>query len=263
MAPEQFDGLIHCSERSDIYSFGLILYEGVSGKMPVRQNPYCRDAREVWADLARQHREEHLPKLDCLLWPVIFKCISKNPADRFGSFSEIGWALENILRDHFGIDLPVDLIYERNANGLANKAASLLQLGGHAAALEQINRALEMEPSNANFLTNKANILLAAKRPTEATIICRIAIEQNPKHANSWITLGLCMRDISQTAEAISAYRKGIDIEPENHFAWSNLGNCLAEEDRFDEAAQCFKQAKRNLPRPLLWYHSHLGLAPV
>ncbi len=118
MAPEQFDGLIHCSERSDIYSFGLILYEGVSGRAPVQQNPHCRNGREIWADFARQHREKHFPKLDSLLWPVIAKCTSKNPRDRFGSFSEIGSVLENCLIDHFGIVLPIEPTYGRDARGL-------------------------------------------------------------------------------------------------------------------------------------------------
>ncbi|HEV2330741.1 MAG TPA: tetratricopeptide repeat protein [Verrucomicrobiae bacterium] len=259
MAPEQFDGLIHCSERSDIYSFGLILYECVAGKLPVRQNPNCRNGREIWADFARQHREKNFAKLDSLLWPIIAKCIGKNPADRFGSFSEIELVLYNLLIDHFEIVLPaLEPIYERDAGGLANKAASLVQLGEHTAALKNIERALEMEPANAGFLINKANILLGSKKPTEALETCRAALTQSPNHAGCWITLGLCLKDLGQTDEAIGAYRKALELDSTNHVAFFNLGTCLAEAERRDEAVHFLKQAVQFAPA-IAAYHFNLG----
>ncbi|MGO8700054.1 MAG: tetratricopeptide repeat protein [Limisphaerales bacterium] len=260
MAPEQFDGLIHCSERSDIYSFGLILYEGVSGRAPVQQNPRCRNGREIWADFARQHREKHFPKLDSLLWPVIAKCTSKNPRDRFGSFSEIGHVLENCLTDHFGIVLPLELTYERDAHGLSNKAVSLSKLGDHAAALENISRALEMEPNNPNFLMNKASILYGAKRLKEAIETCRTALELNPNHGGCWIILGRCLELAGQIPEAISAQRKGLDLDPPNDVGWSNLGRLLLETSQFEEAERCCSKAIELAPT-IAAYHSDLGRA--
>ncbi len=258
MAPEQFDGLIHCSERSDIYSFGLILYEGVSGKAPVQQNPHCRNGREIWADFARQHREKHFPKLDSLLWPVIAKCISRNPRDRFGSFSEIGRVLEDCLIDHFGIVLPIEPTYERDARGLSNKARSLSDLGDHAAALEHISSALKMEPNNADFLMNKACILHGAKRLKEAIETCRTALEQNPNHGGCWIELGRCLELAGQMPEATSAQRKGLDLDPHNEVGWSNLGRLLLETSQLEEAERCCSKALQLAPT-IAAYHSQLG----
>ncbi|PKP62161.1 hypothetical protein CVT91_00385 [Candidatus Atribacteria bacterium HGW-Atribacteria-1] len=46
MAPEQFDNAAGCDERSDIYSFGIVLYQMVSGGQKPFLAPSPRDGLE-------------------------------------------------------------------------------------------------------------------------------------------------------------------------------------------------------------------------
>lgn len=94
MSPEQVRGK-KLDSRSDIFSFGLILYEMLSGK-----NIFLRAtaADTMSAILKEDPRELGLsasavsPALD----RVVRRCLEKDPADRFQSVRDLGFALQAI-----------------------------------------------------------------------------------------------------------------------------------------------------------------------
>ncbi len=84
MSPEQVQG-IPVDNRADIYSFGIMLYEFVSGRPPFTEG-----------DLAYQHlHREPDPITDCppSLWAIIRKCLAKSKDDRWQNAEEIVAAL--------------------------------------------------------------------------------------------------------------------------------------------------------------------------
>lgn len=69
MAPESFDGIT--SVKSDIYSFGIVLFQMVNkGKLPFKAE------LGEWEDL---HKNEDMPILKSKLFPIIKKCLEKEP----------------------------------------------------------------------------------------------------------------------------------------------------------------------------------------
>jgi len=93
MSPEQCQEGVSEEKESDIYSFGIILYEMVTGEVPF--------SSQYWYNVLRQHMEEkprnprqlnaHIPEeLDV----CIMKCLEKDPAKRFSSMEELGKAVE-------------------------------------------------------------------------------------------------------------------------------------------------------------------------
>lgn len=94
MSPEVCSGQ-KADLLSDIYSFGCILYECISGHPPFQA--------DNWVALLHMHREvapqplrEEHPELSAEMDALIVKCLQKDPLDRFSSPLELRTALEMI-----------------------------------------------------------------------------------------------------------------------------------------------------------------------
>ncbi len=91
MAPEQIEGGT-VDARTDLYAFGLVLYEMVTGRPPFSANTLTSLLSKQLLEVPpapRTVRPEISPALDA----VIVRCIAKKPADRFASASEALQAL--------------------------------------------------------------------------------------------------------------------------------------------------------------------------
>ena len=89
MSPEQAQAK-PLDARSDIFSFGLVLYEMLSG-----QRAFSADTGiAIMAAIVRD--EPRLSKVSTDLERVITRCLRKNPADRFQTMGEVRAALEQV-----------------------------------------------------------------------------------------------------------------------------------------------------------------------
>jgi serine/threonine protein kinase/Tfp pilus assembly protein PilF len=92
MAPEQVDGQT-TDQRSDIFGFGALLYEMLSGRRAFAGESMARVLSAVLRD--------DPPPLQAppALARIVMRCLDKDPAERFQSIAELKAALENILVD--------------------------------------------------------------------------------------------------------------------------------------------------------------------
>ena len=94
MSPEQVNGQ-PVDERSDIFSFGAVLYEMVTGELAFH-------GASAMATLAAVLNKEPKPlpsKVPKGMSKVILRCLRKDPADRFQTVAEVRAALENLRGD--------------------------------------------------------------------------------------------------------------------------------------------------------------------
>ncbi len=87
MSPEQAQGK-PLDERSDVFSFGAVLYEMLSGKRPFNGN-------SVLDILNAVVRDEPLP-LESPMAAIVTRCMAKQPAQRFQSMAEVRTALKQV-----------------------------------------------------------------------------------------------------------------------------------------------------------------------
>ena len=87
MAPEQIQGG-EVDLRSDIFSFGVLLFEMLTGKLPFRGE---HEAAMVYSIVNEEpmHIEQLRPDTSSLLSNLILRCLEKDPADRFQHMDDI------------------------------------------------------------------------------------------------------------------------------------------------------------------------------
>ncbi len=97
MSPEQLAGEI-VDFRSDIWSFGVLLYEMLCGKLPFRGE----SDQAIIYSILNEYPEPLTPlneRIPDQLKALVFKCLLENPASRFQSFSEIIGLLTRIKKE--------------------------------------------------------------------------------------------------------------------------------------------------------------------
>jgi len=111
VSPEQIEGH-DIDYRSDIYSFGIVLYEMAQGSVPF-------SADTPWG-IIRAHLDKKAPEITkdtpLYLKEVVFKCLSKRKEDRFKSANEIISAIagkEEIGKQTVIIDRAKVSLYEK------------------------------------------------------------------------------------------------------------------------------------------------------
>ncbi len=94
MSPEQVRGL-KVDHRSDIFAFGAVLYEMLSGKRPFSGESQI----EIMHAILKTDPSEFLqinPKVPAGLERIVRRCLEKDPDHRFQSTRDLAFALESL-----------------------------------------------------------------------------------------------------------------------------------------------------------------------
>ncbi len=210
MPPEQFTDLSACDERSDIYSFGIVLYQMASGgKLPFyTDNPTLR-----WTALKHFHQETPVHRLKSPFSPLIFRCLEKKPINRYFSFKELRRDLESLLKKQTDEIVKLPELKELEAWELVNKGFSLKNLGKYQGAIACFDRALEINPRDAEAWYNKGIALGSLGKPQEAIACFDRSLEINPGDAKAWYNKGIALDSLGKPQEAIACFDRALEIK--------------------------------------------------
>jgi tetratricopeptide (TPR) repeat protein len=257
MAPEQFDDAKHVDVRADVYSFGVMLYEMLAGRLPFQGR--------TWQELERLHKTQPPPPLitcHSSLITVVQTCLAKDPAARYAGFDVLRARLAKVYesltgeaaaRPRAGLDL--------NAGDFANKGMSLANLGRPAEALTCFERSLEINPRDARVWSNKGVALARLGRPAEALTCYDRALDINTRFAGVWLNKGILFARLGRPAETLTCCERALEINPRDPEAWFDKGLALEKLSRPAEAVTCYERALEINPRDAKgWYNKGVAL---
>ncbi|MDD5311456.1 MAG: tetratricopeptide repeat protein [Dehalococcoidia bacterium] len=254
MPPEQFTAAAECDQRSDIYSFGIVLYQmATGGKVPFTADPAGADEREAagryWKVMEYLHAKSPVPRIDSPLYPLIERCLEKDPNKRYQTFRELREELEPLLRQQTAEVMHPPELKELEAQEWSNKGGSLFNLGKYDEAIRCLDKALELDPRIITAWNNKGASLSKLGKYEEAIRCCDKALEIDLRYVSAWCNKGVILNALGKCTEAIVCYEKALQIDPENADVWNNKGISFNYSGKYEEAIGCCDKALQIDPR--------------
>jgi eukaryotic-like serine/threonine-protein kinase len=230
MAPEQIEGR-EVTTATDIYAFGLVMHEMLTGSMPFpAETPLAMALRRL--SEPPQSPRSIVPELDPNWEAVILRCLERDPAKRFSSVSEVVQALAGpgpATEPESGINMRV-LIRQSKRPRIAIPVllglltlVSLLSLWIHRAAKARWAR--DEAVPQISYLVEKEKLSEAYALAVQAErYIPRDPVLVKLWPAISWST------SINTAPSGASVYRKNYNA-PDT--AWEMVGRSPIEKRRF------------------------------
>ena len=228
LAPESWDGIKNIS--SEIYSFGMVLYQMINcGELPFNG----------WSDFQWENFHKHgkIPELDSDFFPLIKKCLEKNPNDRYDSFNDLNHELNKLLNEKY--DKTIEKPELEDIGNIEN-----MNRGHLAAMLNDVENCkkyydIAIENSdNKTIIYNYALDLISLEEYSNALIQLNIILE-NPESLpldRIYFNIGKCYHEKICLYKSIKYYKKAIEINNNDLKAHTNLGNVYKDYGLFEES---------------------------
>jgi tetratricopeptide (TPR) repeat protein len=242
MSPEHFLDLGEVGAKSDIYSFGVMLYEMLTGK-----RPFFAETISQWRDVHLKARPVE-PRIMVATIPkelndLTMGCLAKNPTDRPEGFPVIKDSLETILWEEFHEEIPSSTPQEMESWEYSSKGISLVSLGHAEEAIECFDNAVFKNPQNPHAWLNKG-LAVGKLGNTSLELECyEKALAISPEYTQAWHNKGLVLHSLGRLKEAIDCYDRALIINPHQADVWLNKGSALGRLGRSKEELTCYEKA--------------------
>ncbi|MCU0241144.1 MAG: tetratricopeptide repeat protein, partial [Vicinamibacteria bacterium] len=265
MSPEQFEDAGSCDERSDIYSFGVVLYQLTTGRLPFYPSPPAAGvdpAMHYWFAFRQMHRAASPVSFDSPLAAIVARCLGKARGERYASFAALRADIEALYQQRIGRAAPTLAAAAESVEALVNRGMSLTSLERLDEALACYDRALALAPNEKVIHSNKGNVLRLLGRTGEALACFQRALAIDPTFDNAWYNQGLLLTQAGRLAEALHCYEQALTYNVRHTSAWIGKGHVLGRLGREAEELQCLDRALAINPRePIAWFNkgNHLS----
>jgi tetratricopeptide (TPR) repeat protein len=253
MSPEQFSDFRGVGIASDVYAFGVTLYEMLTGRLPFS----ARRPREY----ALMHLSQEPPSLRVLrpelpadLEAMVLRCLHKSPEERPPDFETLRADLINLFwqvtgERYVGLDQRGGEYLHRPAMGyssLVDKGQSLRTLQHYEEAIECFRKAAGLNPGQVTAWANLAKCCRDLGRIEEAIEHCDRALALEPDSCGLWNFKGLLYLDLPDREEdALACLNRASVLAPHESGILVNEAICLDKLGRYEDALACCDQVPK------------------
>ena len=205
MSPEQIQGR-HVDKRSDIFSFGVLFYELLTGRKPFTGDvptavmfKIVYDEPPPLDDTQIDHRNG--------LRDVVMKLLAKDPDSRYQDLSETADALENIVADLRAEERKKIEQLRMRLGKLVSESRALLRGNKFRKARDLIEQAARMDPASTEVARLRNEITAAEEREAK-----RVYIDERLNGARRGI-------ESKELEKALGLLREILKVDPEHEEA--------------------------------------------
>ncbi len=254
MSPEQILCDSNIDLRTDIYSFGITIYEMCTGRLPFMS----KEIKELYI----KHISETPPPTGTVFDYLISKCIAKDPNKRFQNYGEL---LDSIKEISLNLKITIPerpSILSSDEDDIYAKALSYSAIGNPELALHYTEEYIRICPNDSSGWLQKGRLCLESNQYSEALDATNRSIELNPINSHAWNNLGVILEKLNSRDESVKAHKHAIELDPLNTGPMLNLSIVLKSLGRYEEAVEFSNRALKIHPEKALVWHN-LGLIYV
>ena len=163
MAPEQVRGE-HVGHRADLFAFGCVLYEMLSGRRPFKRDTSIATMAAILSEEPPDMTAMR-PDLPPALERIVRRCLEKEPDNRFQSAKDLAFAIESVTGSTLAgarVNLPANRPFGAMPWLPIGTAAAGLLLFGVALVLS-LRRPVESAPASYSQVTDRRGTIFHAR----------------------------------------------------------------------------------------------------
>ncbi len=142
----------------------------------------------------------------------------------------------------------------RNPRALNNLGWELRDAGDYQAALDCLNRAIELRPRYADAYNNRAYTYASMKKYDLALDDCNMAIECRPEFATPYNNRGNLYVQRGELDKALKDFNRALELKPNYHQAYNNRGLARLKLGRYQDALSDFNNSIETAPNDPIPY---------
>jgi eukaryotic-like serine/threonine-protein kinase len=243
-SPEQIMNSSNIDFRSDIYSFGIVLYQLIS----LGSFPYSLVGKTTIETLALMHLQEPIVKINHPLASIAYKCLSRNSNQRYQSFNELLGDLK-LVAENLKIKLPANKIeMDAGLRELYIQSYTYRSLGDLTKAKELITKYINQDKNDSSAWTLKGRIEIEQGDIDEAIKSTLISYNLDPNNSHTCNNLGIFYQRKNELPNAERFFYEAIEIDPYNTGAITNSAILYEKKGNFLLAADLIIRALKLAP---------------
>jgi serine/threonine protein kinase len=219
MPPEQWIDAEAVTKQSDIYSFGIVLYEMLTGLPPFKGSNW-QEFRRAHAETPAPDPRSLNPTIPADLSAIVMKCLEKNPVHRFFHYDDLADQLKRVLRVHAGAivaeEFDADFSKFSSPAEVLNSGDSLFNIGKYQEALGYYDQLLELDAKAAKFWQRKAETLRRLRKHAESELYFDRALTIEPSNLDAIRGYVRCLIEMGRQEDAIKICSPALALNPDD-----------------------------------------------